>query len=310
MAISYIEMPFLSSMRFVEYDPVQAAQYQTKHFDDYLFKEQIQEFQFPADYGIKRQQNDTEVIQFQSNYAPWQVQLVNCSNQVIKTVSIPTITTGLIDPFAATYQANFTYDMVPPGRYWMLLRGGMGNLIKSISEPIDVAIEHPYTVLLQYTNSINKDSVYFGGGTNTLNMRLDAQLMRMQPGSKDTMYADQVLDETVLRSYSYRIFNFVVSAYKGVPDWMIDKLNRIFGCDKVLIDGKQFTKDSGAKWESVSTELYQMSGWKIDLRESKNRTSVRMSTDNNPEENIIIGYNIETDGYGTPSTIIQITNIE
>ena len=109
----YIDMPILSSIRFVEYDPTQAVQYQTRHFDDYLFQEQIQGFMFPAEYAQKRQQNDTDLIQFQSNYAPWQVQLVNCSNQVVKMVNIPVVTTGLIDPMGQTYQENFTYDMVP-----------------------------------------------------------------------------------------------------------------------------------------------------------------------------------------------------
>lgn len=310
MAISNLYIPFLSSIRFVEYDPTQTIQYQTRHFDDYLFQEQIQDFIFPAYYSQKRQQNDTETLQFESDYAPWQVQLINCSNQVIKTVSIPAITTGLIDPMALTYQANFAYNDVPVGRYWMLLRGGMGNGIKAISESIDVAEVHPYTVLLEYTNSVNKDNIYFNNGLIVLKLRLEAQIMRLKPGSKDTAYTDQVQNETLLRSYPYRIFRFIVSSYQGVPDWMIDKLNRIFGCSKILIDGKQFTKDDGAKWESVDTDLYPMSGWGIELRESKNRTFVKISSENNPEENIIIAYNIETDGYGTPSQIIQITNIE
>lgn len=309
MAAPYIDIPLLSSIRFVEYDPTQAVQYQTRHFDDYLFKEQIQDFMFPAQYAQKRQQNDTDVIQFQSDYAPFQVQLVNCSNQVIKTVNIPVVATGLINPMANTYQENFTYDIVPPGRYWMLLRGGMGNDIEAISEPIDVDVTHPYTVLLEYSNSINKDTVYFGGGA-IFKLRLDAQIMRMEPASKDTMYTNQTQNETLLRSYAYRIFNFVVSAYEGVPDWMIDKLNRIFGCDKVLIDGKQFTKDEGAKWENTDVEMYPMSGWKIKLREAKNRTAIRMSTDPNPQENIIVSHDIETDGFGNVSQIVRLTNIE
>ncbi len=307
---SYIDMPFLSSIRFVEYNPTQVVQYQTKHFDDYLFKEQIQDFMFPADYGQKRQTNDTEIIQFQSDYAPFQLQLVNCLGQVIQTTSISAIATGLLDPFAQTYGATFTYAAVTTeGRYWLLLRGGMSNDIKAISEPIDIAVIHDYTVLLEYSNSTNKDNTYFGNNT-IFKLRLDAQIMRMEPGSKDTTYADQVLNEILLKSYQYRIFNFVISGYAGIPDWMIDKLNRIFGCGKILIDGKQFVRDNGAKWERTDVDQYSMSGWKIALRESVNRTAVRISDENNPEENIIIGYNIETDGYGTPSNIIQITDIE
>jgi hypothetical protein len=51
----------------------------------------------------------------------------------------------------------------------------------------------------------------------------------------------------------------------GVPNWVGDRLNRIFACDDISIDGTGWMRNDGAKLEATREAGYPFSGWAIEL---------------------------------------------
>jgi hypothetical protein len=59
----------------------------------------------------------------------------------------------------------------------------------------------------------------------------------------------------------------------GVPNWVADKINRVFDCSDVLVDGKGFTRMEESRMEPSRQKQYAMAGWIMDILESKNAES-------------------------------------
>lgn len=313
---NYLDIEPLNPVKFIDQQATTPAQFHTKHFDDALFVDQKGKWQGSATYSNPWQTNDAITIQMKANLAPIVVDLLDEYGQSALQVTANAITTSLIGQDYDVYEANIPLNTVPVGCYQLLITCGNPNNepILAISEPLCVQTEHENTVLIEYTNSSNKDGVIFENQL-LFSMRIDARITTMDPGSRDTLYEDQILKETMIRSYPFRVFKFVISYAGGVPDYIIDKLNRIFGCDLVTIDGKQFVKNEGAKWARVGVEHYPMAGWSIELREGGNATGTkRINGGVNPNEALAVVYNIETAGFGPidntgTNTLIQLTEI-
>ena len=121
------------------------------------------------------------------------------------------------------------------------------------------------------------DSVY--NVTRTIIQRVeggfksDGQL----PGGKYTMYQDLQFKPVILNAVPYNTYRLTVGNNIGVPNWVIDKLNRIFSCSSVKIDNVEYTRAEGAKFEPVNRDPFYPSGiWTIDLLKSENPYSDEM----------------------------------
>jgi len=113
---------------------------------------------------------------------------------------------------------------------------------------------------------------FFTGFQGTL--RIPAILRYKSPGSKDNIYEDQLLNETLINSIPYRLWELILGGNYGVPPWFIDRVARIFSLSDVSIDGRLFTKNEGANFEPSILDSYPMRGWLLELREKLNRDSV------------------------------------
>jgi hypothetical protein len=120
------------------------------------------------------------------------------------------------------------------------------------------------TLFFEYENSSFYEDVIFETGIK-FGLRVPGFLLYDEPGSQDVVYDDQDLNNTILSSQHFRNFKLFVGAPAGIPAWQIDRLDRIIGCDNFSIDGKYFSKPSGAKWEKSEQDNYPMQGWTIGL---------------------------------------------
>lgn len=102
----------------------------------------------------------------------------------------------------------------------------------------------------------------------------------------------------MINSVPFDVFKFILGGWKGVPPWLIKKVNRIFGCSTLSLDGRLYTKEDGAAFEPNSLDGYPMSGWSINLREKLNRDSVVTENDVVIEGIAAAGILIDVKGFG------------
>lgn len=263
-----IIQPLINPVKFVLIEPQDIPQYISKHLDDWLFEQQLRNFEDKKSYAQTWLKNDAVRLQYRSNFQPLTLKLFTCDNKEVfdspfinkqQDFFFPDFYIRQQDLDLVTFEKGFYYFTIPE--------------LNWISEPFELTDEAPNTLYIEYSNSEMYQDIIFDSPF-TPAIRVPAILKFKNVSSRDTIYADQMEAETMLNSVPYRIWEFILGGQGGVPDWLIDKVARIFGCDSLKIDGRFFTKADGATWERVELENYPMSGWKIELREKLNRSSI------------------------------------
>ena len=95
-----------------------------------------------------------------------------------------------------------------------------------------------------------------------------------------------------------RKYKLFVGKGVGVPDYMIDKLNRILTLNQVRIDGKRFTREEDAQFEAERVIGVPGALWTIAIREGINRQANTIGTDGNLEKTAVVVYNVDTGYFG------------
>lgn len=309
MANNIIDISLLNPIRFVNLGGA------FKHFDDDWFSNMIRGFEDPVTYGQKWQTDDTIKLQFYANFTPISVAVLDCSGNTLSTYNATLKATDLQNPDFKVYENSISLAGLSAGTYYLLLTAGtFANETQMISEPMQIAENWEDTILFTYSNSQNTQGVYFETGI-VFTFRAEAIISDFLPGFKDTLYQDQILDNVLLDSIPYREFKLLVGGIRGIPDWVVDKVNRILSCDKWQADGKEFVKKDGTQWTPIRLDRYPMSGWSIDILEADVTSSKRGSNTGNPVQQIAVVYDIETKLFGTfndlaDNNTVQITEIE
>lgn len=321
----YVETPLLSPTNWYAVNPGELPTYLYRHMDQWLSILQTKSFEFARQYFQKWQRSDIVPHIFNATITPMQIQLYSCDGEPVPGyILVPTekITT-LVNVDFAPYEANGALDDIEDGVYfWLLTAGSDDNVQTFVSEPFEVAETWPNTMLMEYSNDKNDFDVIFKRIENgqvaylKLNYRIEATLLDFQPGGRSTKYEDQNLDVTTLKSQTFRNWSFVLGPATGVPDYVSDKVSRIFDCSSVLLDGKGFVRPDGANLERNGIDLYGMAGYRMDIREAKNRQSKRFTgTIGELSSQLTVVYNFNTKGWGAQNgpasdNIIQIESID
>jgi hypothetical protein len=205
------------------------------------------------------------------------------------SINLSTLNYGL-------YKVELSFDTI-------LFESDYFEIVESIND----------SVYIEYLHKSFYQNVLFETGIK-MGIRVPGTIHTMLPKSKDAIYEDQPLNQKMISSRPYRLFKFVIGGSYGVPMWVADKLNRIFGCSTISIDGKYFTKNEGAAFEPKEEENYPLKGYTLDIRESFARDSIYNSSSVNSQGKIIIIGNIEAkafgDNYSPNQSYIQLTNVE
>lgn len=282
-----VYIPFLCPVRFVELDPVQLPQYLTKHFDDYWTSEQLQSYETIVKVKQKYQTSDTIYIQFESNFASIQMQVIDCDQTVLLTQAATQVRANKYLAGYYVYEITLSLAAFSAGTIWLKLSLGLGAKFM-ISEPIELAETWPGTILFQYSNSKYHGDVIFETGI-VFGFRCEAVLRRLDPGNERTQYRDQKLNPTTLKVRPFRAWELGIGHLTGIPDWVIDKMNWIWSCDNVLCDGKSFAVLEDSKFEDQEIhKQYPLRHWTLNVQEGINRASKIVGVDVDPNKKLLI----------------------
>jgi hypothetical protein len=276
MATNKIIQPLLNPVKFIDMDPELIPQFLSRHMDDYFYLETIKPWQTRRNYIQSWQKTDTVSIQIQSTYDPVRISLVDIDERVYFFTNFTKVLYDFDDPTLFLYEVEVPLASFGEGLYfWKIEAGddGTGNYeITLISEPQHIAELQKDTLLLAYQHPDYYNDVVPSGFFPFIRIRATLRLKSLS--SKDSFFEDQVLDMTMLQSKPFRLWQLLIGGASGIPDYLADLLNRVFGCKTLLIDGKPYTKSDGAKMEESAQPNYPMRGWSIDLREAENITSL------------------------------------
>jgi hypothetical protein len=293
-----IYIPIINPLKFVDDARANVAQYFTKQFDDFLFSEQIYDFQQPADGRQIFSLNDIISLQYSANFSPLQISFVSaCDDAVWLTFTASSNIRNTYEPDYYLYEDNFDISALPVGSYYIKFEAGSPVQKTLRSETFRITSNIRNTLLFEYQNSSYYEDVIFETGIK-FGLRVPGFLRYDEPGSQDVVYQDQNLNNTILSSNHYRNYKLFIGSPAGIPFWQIDRLDRIIGCDNFTIDGKPFSKPDGGKWEKAEEVDYPLQGWTIQLRESINRKSIIFDSEGNTSKKVIIVHNIDSKGFG------------
>lgn len=306
-------IPHACPVKFVPLDNVLPAQYHTKHMDGWWFSEQIAQYVETAKYYQKWQTNDVIELQCQTNgLGPVSAMLIDCHGNTKATISLTQKTdTAVVAPMAL-FEGSVPLTGLDDGLYYIVWSAGSGEAIaKFISEPLHIKADWPNTILFEYSNRINKQSVIFTTGYSP-SIRVEAAwtLQDFDPESKFSVYENQPADLEMINGIPYRVHNLFLGDNQGLPPWVLDKLNRILLFTTCKADGLEITRNQDAKFEKINIPGWPMSYYNIKVREKNNRDGSYLDVDGNLDKNITVIYNIKTKGFGSNDETVQITKIQ
>lgn len=108
--------------------------------------------------------------------------------------------------------------------------------------------KHEKTLLYEYYNTQNDKGIVFDTGIK-FSFRVEGLIREFAPKSLTEDYIDQKYDVYSLNDIPYGTHNNYIGSARGLPDWVIKKMNTIFTVNSVKIDGQLFNKVSGQQFE-------------------------------------------------------------
>lgn len=261
--------PPTNSIRLVQLTAEIDARYNTVPFDLYTPE---------GCYSQKRQFSDTEHLQCLSDWVPLLTIYNAETGATITTINPTTPATGIQGQTFQLYEFTIAWNTIAVDCYIEITyedevwQSGI----------IQIKQEWPNTLLFEYTNSTNKFSTVFDTGIN-MNSRIEAAIYEYQPEFDDVIYNDQNHNTTLLNAIPFRTFTLYIpgrEAAIGLPQWMIDRVNWIFACDQVKIDGVWYRNNSGAKWEVSRSDPdgNEFIGGKLQIIETNNLFLLSLKT--------------------------------
>lgn len=301
---TFLNIPFLNSIKFLPNTLTPGA-----HFDDSWMYEQIKSFETKTNYYQKWQIGDSTTVQVESTILPEDLKIYDCSG--LKK-SIPFIKTADgADLGTNIYEAVVSLDGLAVNKvYYVYIEASYGDVsFEAISEPIRLQTLWPNTLNFAYKNSVNNYGVAFTTGIE-FNFRCEAGIMDFNPEADSSDYTDQIHNVEQLTGTPYRTFKLYIGDEKGVAPWVLDLLNRVFVCDHVEIEGMEYSKNTGAKWEVNRVKGFPLFGGSLEIIPSKNVSGLQFMSDADITEGLVVAYDIDTNFFGQAESDEHITDIE
>lgn len=309
-------IPYLNPVFFFDKDRGLKPQYNTKFWWDFPAVETFKPWQQPAGcYFQKWQTNDTIHLQVISNAGPLTLNLLDTNGRKVKTQLFTRMQQHKRFLAYYIYQVSLPLNAVARGRYRCQITAG-NPIVKTVeSDWMDIAEKWAQTVLIEYSNSFYYGDAIFATPW-TPSFRIEGWFPEPEMKSKDELYTDQTYNQTMVYSDPFFIVPFVIGPSSGVPAWSRFLLNWIFGCDQKYLDGYQFEKPDGAKWEDTKEGNLPYVGTAIDLQLAKRRSSRILAVPpSQAGRKLLIALNVETEGFsdttnGSGGGVIQITQVD
>lgn len=218
--------------------------------------------------------NNLDNIRFQivhEDQLGFTASVIDLDGNVIK--SIPVMGDNQVGGMLYTFFRG-DFSGIPEGYYLIKVTESTNDII-FYSEPIEIKPLHQNTILIEYTHDQNDFGMYFTDGVSNpvkYYLRVQGGLTNdsFTPGSKSDAFINDDYNVVLLESKPYSTQKLKIGDSKGVPNWVADKINRIFSCSTVRFNGQQWTKTDGAKMEATREDIYPMAGWTIEVIRASN----------------------------------------
>jgi len=143
------------------------------------------------------------------------------------------------------------------------------------SEPIYIRT-HTNTVVIRYGHTTNDfDCIFTDAPVPDFALRIEGGIKSegFTPGGKFQVFTDLDYEPVMLQGNAWTVYKWTFGPGEGMPNYMADKLNRLFACDTVTIDGVGWMRNEGAKLEPTREQGYPSAGWSIELLKVESETS-------------------------------------
>lgn len=310
--------PHGNPIPFFKQVPDENPQYATRFFDAWPYEQTILPWEQPVGYCQPFQTNDSLRLQFQSNYGPIKATLIEEGGREYNLGNFDQKQSSVDRPGFYIYECDYALNIYPEGCYLLKLDIGSPVSLSLVSPPLHIRTKHLHSLQFVYKHFQFKDDLIFETGFLPVK-RVHGLLRYKSPARKDTLFEDQPLNQSLVRSRHYRLWEMYVGSYNplgsslyGIPPFEMDIVDRILGCSDVQIDGRYFTV-SESKWDYQEEDNYPLRVGKIELREKLNKTTGTYQ--NNVLQQRRIGVVINTDSKGFASddsggSVYQILDIQ
>jgi len=305
--INFLKIPLCTPFKFV---PSVASA--GVHFDDDWACRQIKSFESRGYYAQKWIRSKTTPIQVTATVAPMDVFVYDVNGDVVKNIAWSLVVTG---PTYNIYEATIDFSDLDEGRYFLYILAELLSFSKAaLSEPIDVKDSHDNVLEYKFKNSFNDFGVAWTTGIE-MSFFVESAIMEFSPARSRTAYTNQNQDVFTLKATPFREFKLWVGEGRGVADWVIDLMNRIWCCDSVKISRpgddveKNYQSTEGAKWEVTRVKGWPLIGATLEITEQYNNDSLEMADGEELTPGLVTAFNIETDFFG-PGATVNVTDLE
>jgi hypothetical protein len=312
MASNTVDIAIICPLKFQTEGYANPGPYNTHFDDDWAYPDTIPDMYEQAPYIQPFQNNDIIYLQIISNFAPHNVELLDCSGNQIDTFAFAYKPTSIEITGQKVYEVSIALNTYAANIYQIRIKSGSPVINTVVSEWFEVAAFHENSVLIKYKHNENDYDVAFETGIEFMIRTFGGfPPEQYKPGADRTVFIDQSRDEIILDSRTWDIDKFIIGGPEGVPKYFIKKMNKICACSSTTYDGKQFVVNEGAQFEPVTEQYYPMAGWGIDLRPASNKGRKRFEVDGNSNNPTTVVFGIQTDLFGDingpgSSNVVQI----
>lgn len=295
--------PLINPVKFYEVGLAFPDKYQTKHFDDFGFKDRLYPWQQPEEEVRIWQTTDIVYIQVTANFSPVVLELVDMDdNPLIQLPANITLANIYVDG-AYIYQFSMSLAGLATGCYrFRIIAGPDGEFQKVYRSDKHFISAEPIanTMLIEYQDGKDyHQDVLFVTGIK-FQMRMFASFNFLDPGRDDEYMRDQRNNGLLLSSFTKRQWPVQFGNEFGCTDDEIDLLNRIWSCSNVELDNKLFgvTDDSKFEFTAVDEMYYPKRGVRLLVEEGINRNSSVFSLTLDTTKKIISVINVDNKVFG------------
>ncbi len=237
------------------------------------------EFNLNNDDCYVQKYSEDCTIQILSDYVPYaELYQADSGFPANIPVTIEVKATNIQGQTFSVYEITYPFGSLN-GRYVAVLGYVDDNNVQQQYESLAVSCkpEHPNTLLFEYANDRNDFGIAFSTGI-IFKLRVEAVIRNFKAENNRTIYNDQNEDSVVLDARPFRTFNLIVGVGQNglIPDWMHDKMNRLFSCNQVGINGIGYSLVDGQGFEIK----------RPDPLKTSDKPSLSLSTTIQPTQNL------------------------
>jgi hypothetical protein len=312
-------IPILGPLTWVPLNYTKDPRYNHNYLGEDWYKNRIAGWIENNDVFMPWQWNDKLPLQCQTNgLDPVTVTVLDGDGNIMGApISIANLATTSLQLPQKLYQQTLLFQDIKDalnledGEYYFLWYMGIGEgQAKWISEGVSLKEKWDNTILLEFKHSRNKLGTVFTEGYLGC-LRVPGMIGRYTPKSKFTEFADQPQDLDLLGSVGYDTWKLTIGHDELIPDYIMQKVDRILLLDTMLIDGNQYTRDSGSAWEQQTFPGESKVIMSIEIRKAKNSDALILNTAGQLTDDMSGGYAIDMAGIGQSQdgqNLVQVTN--